>query len=242
MLREFTSQGRRFSLDDDRCLMADGGWPTQKAVHRKLQETSLYYQIMMLALQDESRVTDSYKYKQVPITVEEFFRQCFHEYFDKLYSYAFTMVKNNAEAKDIVQTAYIKLWEKRNEVNLAVSARAYLYTTVYHLSLNTIRNRKIREGHHKQMMHAVSAGHTNSAEEKETGTRITNLVNDLPPRCKEVFCKNRYEGKKYKEIADELGISIKTVEVQMGKALKFLRENLSDLLIITWLISLIITS
>ena len=197
---------------------------------------------MMLALHDEAGLTGSFKHKQVPITLEEFFRQCFHEYFNKLHSYAFTMVKNNAEAKDIVQTAYIKLWEKRNEVNLPVSARSYLYTSVYHLSLNTIRNHKIREGHHKRMLHPVSTADIYTAEEKETSTRITNLVNDLPPKCREVFCKNRYEGKKYKEIADELGISVKTVEVQMGKALKFLRENLADLLIITWLISLIITS
>lgn len=208
---------------------------------KKLKETSSYCQIMMLALQEESGLTRSNTHRQVPITLEEFFRQCFHEYFDKLYSYAFTIVKSNAEAKDIVQTAYIKLWEKRNEVNLPVSARSYLYTSVYHLSLNTIRNHKTREGHHKQMLQAISVVNRYTAEEKETNTRITNLVNGLPPKCKEVFCKNRYEGKKYKEIADELGISVKTVEVQMGNALKFLRENLSDLLIITWLVSLIIT-
>ena len=173
--------------------------------------------------------SSSFILKREPSTVEEIFRQCFDDYFNKLYAYAFTIVKNNAEAKDIVQAAFVKLWEKRDEVNLAVAGKAFLYTSVYHLSLNSVRNRKIREGHHQIISknHSVTSSYT--AEEKETRLRINMAIDALPLRCKEVFCKSRFEGKKYAEIAKELGISIKTVEVQIGKALKLLRENLAYL-------------
>jgi RNA polymerase sigma-70 factor (ECF subfamily) len=79
----------------------------------------------------------------------------------------------------------------------------------------------------------------NTAEEREIKARINQAIDALPPRCKEVFCKSRLEGKKYAEIAADLGIAVKTVEVQMGKALKILREQLADLAMI-WVIYLFI--
>jgi RNA polymerase sigma-70 factor (ECF subfamily) len=142
------------------------------------------------------------------------------------------MVKNGAEAKDIVQTAFIKLWEKRTDVNLTTSARSYLYTSVYHLCINNVRDRKIHQGHHERLASINNTNNINPAEEKETRIRIQQAINSLPGRCKEVFCKSRFEGKKYTEIASDMNISIKTVEVQMGKALKYLREQLADLALI----------
>ena len=166
------------------------------------------------------------------ITVEDIFKECFDRYFEKLYGYAFSIVRDNAEAKDIVQSAYVKLWEKRREVNITSSGQSYLYTSVYRLSLNTIRNRKIRDAHHGEIIPIQAREGLNATEEKEKRARIDGAIDKLPPRCKEVFCKSRIEGKKYAAIATELGISIKTVEAQMGKALKMLREQLADLLMI----------
>jgi RNA polymerase sigma-70 factor, ECF subfamily len=163
--------------------------------------------------------------------VEEKYKQCFLEYFEQLFHYAFTIVKNNAEAKDIVQTAFIKLWEKRAEVNLITSSRSYLYTSVYHLSLNTIRDRKIHESHHENVVKKWSSS-TNTLEQKETRARIQQAIDSLPPKCREVFYKSRFQEKKYAEIANEMNISIKTVEAQMGKALKYLREQLADLVLV----------
>jgi RNA polymerase sigma-70 factor (ECF subfamily) len=149
-----------------------------------------------------------------------------------LFHYALTIVKNNAEAKDIVQTVFIKLWEKREEINLATSARSYLYTSVYHLCLNNVRDHKTHEAHHQILATNRQIGLIDPAEEKETRERIHRAINGLPPKCKEVFYKSRFEGKKYVEIASEMNISIKTVEVQVGKALKYLREELADLALI----------
>ena len=184
---------------------------------------------MVVLLQAESFA--NIKHAQDHIRLEESYKQCFDQYFEKLFGYAFTIVKDNAEAKDIVQSAFVKLWEKRNEVNWPVAVQSYLYTTVYRLSLNTIRNRKIREGHHKQIIPMQKGEQRNIAEEKEKSVRIQKAIDELPPRCKEVFYMSRMEGKKYAAIAVELDISVKTVEVQIGKALKFLRERLADLII-----------
>jgi RNA polymerase sigma-70 factor (ECF subfamily) len=160
--------------------------------------------------------------------VEEVYKQCFFEHFEGLFHYACTIVKNDSEAKDIVQTAFLKLWEKREKINLSASARSYLYTSVYHLSLNSIRDRNSREGHHEKLISNERPNNTDPTQEKETRIRIQVAIERLPPRCKEVFYKSRFEGKKYAVIAIEMNISVKTVEVQMGKALKYLREQLAD--------------
>ncbi len=162
--------------------------------------------------------------------VEEIYKQCFDQYFEKLFSYAFTILKDNAEAKDIVQSAFVRLWEKRMEVNMSASAQSYLYTSVHRLALNSIRNKKIREKHHARIVSISKKEELNNPEEKEARAKIQGAIDSLPPKCKEVFCKSRFEGMKYAAIASELNISVKTVEVQIGKALKMLREQLADLL------------
>jgi RNA polymerase sigma-70 factor (ECF subfamily) len=184
---------------------------------------------MMLALQTDGVITTSFDHKPIALNVEELYKQCFNLYFERLYHYAYTIVKENDAAKDIVQAAFIKLWEKRNGIDLENSAKSYLYTSVYNLSLNTIRNRNSREGHHQQMRPVEFISEPNSAEQKEIRKRINEEIEKLPERCREVFYKSRMEGKKYAQIAEEMDISVKTVEGQIGKALKILRENLSDL-------------
>ncbi|MGB8190504.1 MAG: RNA polymerase sigma-70 factor, partial [Chitinophagaceae bacterium] len=159
----------------------------------------------------------------------ELYKEYFEAYFEGLFTYAFTIVKDQAEAKDIAQSSFIKLWEKREEIDFSRSARAYLFTTVYHLSLNTARNKKIRSSHHENLKSDQSFAPLYTSEQKEMMERIQQAIDQLPPRCKEVFVKSRLEAKKYAEIAQELSISIKTVEAQMGKALKFLKTELSDL-------------
>ena len=189
---------------------------------------------MVLLAQEQIIFRDTFKSNLVNKTVEEVYKQCFYDYFENLFRYANTIVKNNAEAKDIVQTVFVKLWERRHEVNLSTSARSYLYTSVYRLCLNNLRDQKIHEDHHKHLLKS-ELQNTNPAEEKEARIRIQRTIDSLPQRCKEVFYKSRFEGKKYTEIATEMNISIKTVEVQMGKALKYLREHLADLAMVCFI-------
>jgi RNA polymerase sigma-70 factor, ECF subfamily len=174
----------------------------------------------------------------VPISAEQLFRQYFETYFEALFIYAFTMVKDTAEAKDIAQLSFIKLWDKRNDVELERSAKAYLFTTVYHLCLNAIRNKKLHTRHHQNLKMNQPAATQFTAEQNEVIRQVMYSIDQLPARCKEIFIKNRFEAKKYAEIAEELNISEKTVEAQMSKALKHLKEQLKNITLVLTLLLL----
>ncbi|QHS60506.1 RNA polymerase sigma-70 factor [Chitinophaga agri] len=166
-----------------------------------------------------------------PQRAKDVYKQCFQENFERLHRYAFTLLQDNEEARDVVQLAFVKLWQKQEEINLEGAGRAYLYTTVQRECYNIFRSKKVRKNY-------ASAVHATHAEEytddrlesRELSNRIQAAIDALPPKCREVFCKSRFEDKKYAEIAAELNISVKTVEVQMSKALKVMREQLGDLI------------
>jgi len=168
------------------------------------------------------------------ITVDDIYKQLFWEHFKNLCDYAFSILKDRDEAMDVVQNAFLKLWEKRAEIDLINSAKTYLFTTVYRSSLNSLRNQRTRQIHHQKLNREVMDNNV-PVEFKETWERIEKVIEQLPDRCKEVFYKSRFDGKKYSQIGEEMGISVKTVEAQMGKALKFLRDKLLGLAIF-WII------
>ncbi len=170
------------------------------------------------------------KNQQEPFATAEVFKECFHEYYERLHRYAFTIIRDNEEAEDIVQMAFIKLWQKRDAVNIDQSGRFYLYKSVYHACLNTIRNKMVKQKYTSKFPIPIEGVISAITEEREIDGRVIQAIETLPPKCKEIFMKSRYEGKRYAEIAIELGISVKTVEAQMGKALKILRNLLADLI------------
>ncbi|MEO8766066.1 MAG: RNA polymerase sigma-70 factor [Ginsengibacter sp.] len=161
--------------------------------------------------------------------MEDLFKKYFHSNYERLHSYAFTIVKDNEEAEDIVQLAFVKLWEKRSRVNIEQSGKFYLYKSVYHLCLNSIRDKKTKQKYEDKLA-LPSAGTSYLNEDREINNQVSAAIDTLPVKCREVFIKSRDEGKRYAEIAMELNISVKTVEAQMGKALKILRNLLTDLI------------
>ena len=161
------------------------------------------------------------------------FEQLFKMHFRGLHAYAYTIVKDDAVAEDIVQNVFFKVWEKRELLEIESSHKAYLYKAVYHDSLNYLKHKKVKAAH---AMHVVrqandkvenTSGKVLTTELKE---RIHGALNELPEQCRTVFQMSRFEGLKYREIADEMGLSVKTIENQMGKALKLLRLKLVDFL------------
>ena len=100
---------------------------------------------------------------------------------------------------------------------------------MYHLSLNSIRDKKVKQNY-KETFSLPGADTGYLTEDREVNSRVSMAINSLPPKCREIFNKSRYEGKRYGEIAMELGISVKTVEAQMGRALNILRNLLTDLI------------
>ena len=174
-------------------------------------------------------------------------REAFGKLFDLHYAeacrYVIRLVKDTDTTEEIVQTTFVNIWEKREMINEEISFKSYLFRSAYNTALNYLKHQKVVANYvnKKQENFAVSQeSYVSRQPDFELEKRIKNALEELPPQCQRVFKMSREEGLKYHEIADELGISKKTVEVHMGKALKLLRASLSDylsifLLFLYWL-------
>ena len=160
---------------------------------------------------------------------EKSFEKIFKEYFISLCAFAIKYIHDTDEAKDIVHQVYMNLWEKRNEIKMSGSIRSYLYTSVHNRCLNYIRDhKKFIYDDYPDSKENLNPFIENSdyLEVEELRSHIYKALYELPEGCRKIFTLSRYDGKKYKEIAQELGISIKTVETQMSKALKHMKSKL----------------
>ena len=165
----------------------------------------------------------------------ESFEHLFRSFFPSMMTFAKKILVDEDDAREVVQQVFISVWEKRKEIDLSASLKSYLFTSVHNRSLNVIRDRK----------KFSSAGVPDVAgefdvsaviESMEMEDKIMEVVRSLPEKCREIFELNRMEGLKYSEIASQLDISVKTVENQMSKALKILRELVAEYLtIVLWL-------
>jgi RNA polymerase sigma-70 factor (ECF subfamily) len=161
------------------------------------------------------------------------FEQMFKTHFKALHAYANVTLRDEEQAEEIVQGVFIKLWEKRELLHIDTSVKAYLYRSVHNECLNHIKRNKVKARYEE---HAINSGsnHTESAakllELKELEGRIQEALAELPQQCRIIFQMSRFEELKYKEIAEQLNLSVKTVENQMGKALKLMRVKLRDFL------------
>ncbi|WP_234364345.1 RNA polymerase sigma-70 factor [Lunatibacter salilacus] len=167
---------------------------------------------------------------------EPTFEQVFKEHYGALHAYANVILKDSAGAEEVVQTVFLKLWEKRSGLRITSSLKAYLYKAVYHYSLNHLKHQKVRQRHweqtHYELNQQLSSDNSQIMEgqEKELMQRIQQILVELPEKCRMVFHLSRFEELKYGEIAEQLGISVKTVEAHMSKALKTLRLELAEFL------------
>lgn len=161
----------------------------------------------------------------------EQFRQSFYSHYEDLHRYAYTLLRNNDEARDVVQDVFLKFW--RNEKSSEVMARQYLYRAVYNTCMNRMRHEKVRLRYlqYRADTQVESEAATLPVMEKELQARIQRAIDLLPAQCRLIFLKSRNEEKRYAEIARELDISVKTVEAQVAKALRILRGELADYLV-----------
>ena len=171
---------------------------------------------------------------QLPaIKDEAAFERVFKTYFKSLHAYACTIIKEETSAEEIVQQVFVKLWERSDALTIAGSVAAYLYRAVYNESLNYLKHRKVRAVHQQYVEHSMKNVNEQAGKKlslKELEGRLGQALNELPEQCRTIFQMSRFEELRYKEIADRLGISVKTVENQMGKALKLLRVKLVEFL------------
>ncbi len=166
-------------------------------------------------------------------TGEATFEHLFKMHFRGLHAYAFTILKDEAMAEEIVQNVFFKVWEKRELLEIETSPKAYLYKAVYHDCLNYLKHKKVKSAHAMHVVRYSSDKIENTSGKLMMGElieKIQSALNELPEQCRTIFQMSRFEGMKYQEIADEMGLSVKTVENQMGKALKLMRVKLVEFL------------
>ena len=159
------------------------------------------------------------------------FEKLFKEHFTSLTYFAQKYLGDVDSSKEIVHAVFVKIWENREEFDFEKPAKSYLFTSVYNRSMNFIRDNKKFTNPENEESHELSletGEFTDTMEVAELESRIKKAIQKLPEKCRQVFELNRFEGKKYAEIAEHLSISIKTVETQMSKALKVLKEELKD--------------
>ncbi|MCF8368556.1 MAG: RNA polymerase sigma-70 factor [Bacteroidales bacterium] len=160
------------------------------------------------------------------------FEQVFKAYFKPLCFFAYGYLNDRDSAQEIVQDVFINLWGKRETMDPQKAIKSYLYTSVKNRCLNYIRDHKKFRSQYLdiELELEIPFEDVDMFSESETRKKINNALDKLPEKCRQVFELSRFEEMKYKEIAINMGISIKTVEVQMSKALKILREELKDLI------------
>lgn len=158
-------------------------------------------------------------------------RLLFQEHYKDVCKAVFRYVKNKATVEDLAQDVFMKLWEKRETISINSSIGAYLYRMGVNEAISYLRKQQ-RQTQNETSRLAFADTSTPSVEDQylhaELDQRIVNAIDALPPRCQLIFKLSRFEGLSYREIAEKLELSIKTVENQMGKALRVLRERMKD--------------
>lgn len=164
---------------------------------------------------------------------ERIFEETFRKYYQSLCNYANSILKEMDEAEEIVQNLFLNIWEKRADLEINISLKSYLYRAVHNHCLNRIKHMKIREEYQHYATNFYDSSYESVSQtvmKNELEQKIEAAIKKLPEQCRLIFRMSRFEELKYSEIAEQLELSPKTVENQIGKALKFLRIELAEYL------------
>ena len=155
------------------------------------------------------------------------FNTLFKEYSNRLFRFAYGYLKSEAEAEELVQEVFARIWENRKALNDELSFKAYVFTISFNIIKKNFRTKAYLEKYFRSKIY--------NEEDMETSQKISydsllqyikELATKLPERRREIFMRSRFEGQKIQEIAEAMKISHKTVENQLTEALKFIRDNL----------------
>jgi len=152
----------------------------------------------------------------------------FHYYYSGMVVFVQKYIPDNDLAEDIVQEFFVKLWIKHEQLQITTSLKAYLFSSIKNRCIDQLRHEVTRGKAEKKLLEKLqeSGNEENLLVESELREKINASINKLPPVCREIFIMNRFEGLKPSEIAEKKGISVRTVETHIGKALKILRHEL----------------
>lgn len=164
----------------------------------------------------------------------------FSYYYSGLCAYARRWVNDSDVAEDLVQDFFVKLWANSSSIEITSSLKSYFFASLKNRAINHLKHIKIKEKYGAQPMNGSTEEYSNwEFTEPELTELIEKGMQTLPPRCREIFILSRFEGKDNGQIAEILGISKRTVELQISNALKILRVELKDYLpsmLLLWLL------
>ncbi|MEN7551468.1 RNA polymerase sigma-70 factor [Rapidithrix thailandica] len=163
------------------------------------------------------------------------FEYLYKNYYVRLCLYAESFVRERHTAEEVVSEVFLKLWNKRQELQINTSIKSYLYKAIHNLCLNHINARKVRDTHYQHLKVLKNQQQEElvtlpkeafKSEQEELEEKVRQALEALPERCREVLVLSKFHKMKYREIAEHLGISVKTVETQISRGLLKLRELL----------------
>lgn len=154
----------------------------------------------------------------------------FEKYYNPLVKFVWSMVRDEDDAENITQDSFLKIWSIREQMDPSLNIKSLLYKIARNNALNFLKHNKVQEQGRQYLRIVRDTPRSPEADylNKELGEAIETAISNLPEKCRNVFIMNRLDRLKYHEIAEILGLSIKTVEAHMGRAYKYLRKNLSQ--------------
>lgn len=152
------------------------------------------------------------------------------QYSRRLFGYALTLTNDHALSEDILQNVFLKTWAKRKKLNVHTSLQSFLFKSVYNEFINAYKkNRSTMILEHKYFESLEKAVHIHDDQSFEVIIgQITKEIQNLPPKCQQIFVLSKKEGLTNIEISEYLNVSIKTVEAQISKAFGILRKKLGN--------------
>jgi RNA polymerase sigma-70 factor (family 1) len=157
----------------------------------------------------------------------------FKKYYAQLVRFAKEILHSKDQAEDMVQEVFVKIWDKRESINIHTQIKSYLFVAVKNHCFNQLKVNERKYWMDETMEDDIRISTPDSSaviDAKQLDQKIKDAIEALPPKCGLIFKMSRFEEKSYKEIAEALELSVKTVENQMGKALSIMRSSLSGYL------------
>lgn len=180
-----------------------------------------------------AETTDSRLVERIRAGDEVAFELLFRSYYPRLCRFTLRLIRDFSDAEQLVQDVFLNVWQMRESWSPRGTIRSYLYRAAKNQALNYLKHRRVVgsvEEFEEQSAEIARASLQEDYERKELMVAVQQAIELLPPRCKLVFALHRQDGLTYSEIADVLDISVKTVETQIGRALKILRKILKPYL------------
>ncbi|MCG8476125.1 MAG: RNA polymerase sigma-70 factor [Cytophagales bacterium] len=163
------------------------------------------------------------------------FERLFRTHYEELVRHALQFLNSLEEAEDLVQEAFVKLWDRKHELGEVQNVRAYLFRMVRNMALNVLKS-KYRSIMHEELDEAHSQVLPDAPELRDLEVLSERIVGQLPEKTRLIFKLSRFSNLSYAEIAEEMQLSVKSVEYHMSKAIHWIKKNLSKHWYLVWLL------